>query len=119
MIRYLLIACGGISLLLGIIGIFLPLLPTTPFVLLSAACWAKASPRFHRWLHRHRYFGPMVHTWEQNGAVPRKAKIFAISMMAASCLMMFWQFPQRWWVGAVSSIFCSLVAIWMWRRPES
>lgn len=58
MIRYLLIACGGISLLLGIIGIFLPLLPTTPFVLLSAACWAKASPRFHRWLHRHRYFGP-------------------------------------------------------------
>ncbi|HFC6389623.1 MULTISPECIES: YbaN family protein [Neisseria] len=119
MIRYLLIACGGISLLLGIIGIFLPLLPTTPFVLLSAACWAKASPRFHRWLHRHRYFGPMVHNWEQNGAVPRKAKIFAISMMAASCLMMFWQFPQRWWVGAVSSIFCSLVAIWMWRRPES
>lgn len=65
MIRYLLIACGGISLLLGIIGIFLPLLPTTPFVLLSAACWAKASPRFHRWLHRHRYFGPMVHNWEQ------------------------------------------------------
>lgn len=86
MIRYLLIACGGISLLLGIIGIFLPLLPTTPFVLLSAACWAKASPRFHRWLHRHRYFGPMVHNWEQNGAVPRKAKIFAISMMTASCL---------------------------------
>ncbi|WP_424776180.1 YbaN family protein [Neisseria cinerea] len=119
MIRYLLIICGGLSLLLGIIGIFLPLLPTTPLVLRSASCWAKVSPRFHSWLHRHRYFGPMVHNWEKNRAVPRKAKIFAISMMSASCLFMFWQFPQRWWVGAISSVFCSFVAIWMWRRPES
>ncbi len=51
MVRYLLIFCGTLSLILGIIGIFLPLLPTTPFILLTAACWAKASPRFHNWLY--------------------------------------------------------------------
>ena len=118
MIRYLLIFCGAVSLLLGIIGIFLPLLPTTPFVLLAAACWAKASPRFHRWLHQHRYFGPMVQNWENNGAVPRKAKIFAISMMSLSCIFMFWRFPEKWWIGAASTLGCCCVAVWMWLRPE-
>ena len=82
MVRYLLIFCGALSLVLGIIGIFLPLLPTTPFILLTAACWAKASPRFHNWLYHHRHFGPIIQNWENNGAVPRKAKFFAIGMMA-------------------------------------
>ena len=54
MIRYLLIFCGAVSFLLGIIGIFLPIMPTTPFIILAAACWARASPRFHRWLHQQR-----------------------------------------------------------------
>lgn len=61
---------GAIALLLGILGIFLPILPTTPFVILAAACWARASPRFHRWLHQHRFFGPMVKDWEERRAVP-------------------------------------------------
>ena len=64
-------------------------------------------------------FGPIIQNWENNGAVPRKAKFFAIGMMALSCLFMFWQFPERWWIGAVSSVFCSCVAVWMWLRPEA
>ena len=68
LIRYFFWTCGALSLALGIIGIFLPILPTTPFVLLAAACWAKASPRFHRWLHRHPRFGPMVQNWERTAA---------------------------------------------------
>lgn len=118
MIRYLLIFCGAVSFLLGIIGIFLPIMPTTPFIILTAACWAKASPRFHRWLHQHRYFGPMIQNWENNGAVPRKAKIFAISMMSLSCIFMFWRFPEKWWIGAASTLGCGCVAVWMWLRPE-
>ena len=118
-LRYIFWMCGAFSLALGIMGIFLPILPTTPFVLLTAACWAKASPRFHRWLHQHRYFGPMVQNWERNRSVPRKAKILAISMMTFSCLLMFWQFPERWWIGATSSAFCACVAVWMIRLPEA
>ena len=89
MVRHLLIFCGALSLVLGIIGIFLPFLPTTPFILLTATCWAQASPRFHNWLYHHRYFGPIIQNWENNGAVPRKAKFFAIGMMTFSCLLMF------------------------------
>ena len=119
LIRYFFWACGALSLALGIIGIFLPILPTTPFVLLAAACWAKASPRFHRWLHRHPRFGPMVQNWERNRAVPRRAKYFAFSMMTVSCLFLFWRFPEKWWIGAVSAGFCFCVTVWMWRLPDS
>lgn len=119
MTRYFFWICGACALTLGIIGIFLPVLPTTPFVLLAAACWAKASPRLHRRLREHRYFGPMVQNWERNRAVPRKAKILAVSMMTFSCLFLFWQFSDRWWVGLISSTFCACLAIWMTRLPDA
>lgn len=119
MMRYVFLIFGALALLLGIIGIFLPVLPTTPFVLLAAACWAKASPRFHNWLYHHRFFGPMVQSWEQKRAIPRKAKYFAFTMMTLSCASLFWSFPERWWAGAVSSVFCLGVAVWMWRLPDA
>ncbi|UOO83264.1 YbaN family protein [Uruburuella testudinis] len=119
MMRGLFWLCGALSLGLGIIGIFLPVLPTTPFVILAAACWAKASPRFHRWLHRHRYFGPMVQNWERNRAVPRRAKYLAFSMMTLSCLILLWRFPAQWWIAATAAVFCFSVAVWMWRLPDA
>lgn len=117
--RPLLWLAGAVALALGVIGIFLPVLPTTPFVLLAAACWAKASPRFHRWLHAHHYFGPMVQNWEARRAVPKKAKYLAFSMMTFSCLLLLWRFPAQWWIAAVSALFCFSVAVWMWRLPDA
>ncbi len=110
---------GALALLLGIIGIFLPVLPTTPFVLLAAACWARASPRFHHWLHQHPYFGPMVQNWERNRAVPRKAKYLAFSMMTFSCLLLLYRFPDTIWITASATVFCFSVALWMWRLPDA
>lgn len=110
---------GALSFVLGILGIFLPVLPTTPFILLTAACWARASPRFHRWLHQHRYFGPMVQNWESKRAVPRRAKLLAFSMMTMSCAMLFWRFPQQWGIGAAVSAICLATACWMWRLPDA
>lgn len=68
---------GAAALTLGVIGIFLPLLPTTPLVLLSAACFAKASPRVEAWLLAHRTFGPMISAWRERGAITLRSKIAA------------------------------------------
>ena len=64
-----------ISLALGILGIFLPLLPTTPFLLLTAALYFKGSFRLYNWLLNHRYFGPYIRNYRENKAIPLRAKI--------------------------------------------
>lgn len=109
---------GAVSLALGIIGIFLPVLPTTPFILLTAACWAKASPRFHRRLKAHRTFGSIIHNWETHRAVPRKAKILSAVMMAISVGMVYWRLPNYPWVAVAVGAVCLAVSIWMWRLPD-
>lgn len=78
---YLWITLGLFFLLLGGIGVVLPLLPTTPFVLLAAACFAKSSPRMHGWLLQSELFGPMLRDWETNKCVSRRVKGLALSMM--------------------------------------
>ena len=77
---------GFISLGLGIIGAFLPLLPTTPFVLLSAYLFAKSSEKMHNWIMNHRIFGKLIRDFNENKAIPLHVKIIAISMMWASIL---------------------------------
>ena len=76
---------GWLALLLGVVGIFLPGLPTVPFVLLAAGCWSRSSPRFHRWLGEHPRFGAVVRNWEHRRAVPLKGKVWSSLMMACSC----------------------------------
>lgn len=80
--RPLWILSGLVALALGALGAVLPLLPTTPFILLSAFCFARSSPRLHDWLLTHRIFGPLILNWEREGAISRRAKIAAVSMMA-------------------------------------
>jgi uncharacterized membrane protein YbaN (DUF454 family) len=73
---------GFVFLALALVGVFLPLLPTTPFVLLAAACFAQSSERMHRWILANETFGPMVRDWEQKRCVSCRVKIIAIASMA-------------------------------------
>ena len=106
-----------VSLGIGLIGIFVPGLPTVPFVLLSAFAAARGSERLHAWLLVHRQFGPLIRDWERDGAVSRRAKRLAIGMMALCAVVMFLTAP-RWWMAAIGTTIMGIVAIWLWRRPE-
>lgn len=69
---------GAVSLGLGVAGMFLPVLPTTPFLLLSAWCWMKGSPRLHSWLMSHPKFGPYIKDFQEHKCISRKVKVFSI-----------------------------------------
>lgn len=119
LINGLLWLVGAVALVLGLIGAVLPVMPTTPFILLTAACWGRASPRFHRWLHRHRYFGPMVRNWEERRAIPRRAKYLAWTMMSISSIGLLLRFPERWYVGVAVAAVCLSVGLWMAKLPDA
>jgi uncharacterized membrane protein YbaN (DUF454 family) len=73
---------GFVFLGTAILGVFLPLLPTTPFVLLAAACFARSSEKWHQWMLRNKTFGPMIRDWEQNRCIPCRIKLVAVISMA-------------------------------------
>lgn len=112
---YLALAC--VALALGVIGIVVPGLPTTPFVLLAAWAAARSSETLHAWLRTHRSFGPMVRDWQATGAVSRRAKWVATLTMAACAALMFATAP-RLWMAATGSGVMLVVSIWLWQRPE-
>ena len=87
MFRIILMMLGFLSLFLSFLGIFLPILPTTPFVILAAACFAKSSTKVHQWIHRNKYFGTTVKSWEETRTMSLKAKRISISMLNLSILM--------------------------------
>lgn len=102
MVRWLLWVAGSVSLVLGLIGVVLPGLPTTPFVLLAAACYAKASPRLHGWLLRHRFLGPMVRDWEAHRSLTRRTKTIALLSMVVMVSLSAWGFRHEpWALGAL------------------
>lgn len=79
--RWLLISAGTFFIGLGIIGIFLPLWPTTPFLLLAAACYARSSKRFYNWLLNNRWFGNYIKNYREGKRVPLKVKVLSISFL--------------------------------------
>ena len=81
LLRCCLLTIGWLSVALGVLGIFLPLLPTTPFLLLAAACFMRSSKRFYLWLVEHPRLGPWIRDYLAGEGIPRKAKIYAIGLM--------------------------------------
>lgn len=116
-IRSLWLVAGGLSLLSGVVGIVVPLLPTTPLVLLAAWCFSRGCDRCERWLLAHPRLGPMVRQWRATRAVPGSAKRLAFVMMAVGSIWAWWVLPVPWaWVPAGC---CAVVAVWLWRLPTA
>lgn len=109
---------GGVTALaLGLVGVFLPLLPTTPFVILAAACFAQSSPRLHDWLLRHPLFGPAIRDWRNHRAIPPGAKKAAVAAMAAAfALSLFLRLPV--WVLLAQGAVLLIAGGWIVTRPS-
>lgn len=96
LIRYALLAIGWLSVALGVIGIFLPVLPTTPFLLLAAACFMRSSERFYHWLTSHPKLGPWICDYLDGQGIPLKGKIYAIGLMWLSIGLSCYLVPLFW-----------------------
>ncbi len=116
--RWFFLSLALVSLALGIIGIFLPVLPTVPFILLAAWAAARSSPRLLQWLENHRRFGPAISDWRRGGVVARKSKWLATVLMAASTVIMLLTVGPRWFILLAIAIIASVLA-WLWQRPEA
>lgn len=95
-IRYALLTLGWLSVVLGVLGIFLPVLPTTPFLLLAAACFARSSERFYNWLVNHPKLGPWIRDYLDGNGIPLKGKVYAIGLMWLSISVSCFLVPLFW-----------------------
>lgn len=116
-VRWALLVLALFSLALGVVGIFLPVLPTVPFILLAAWAAARSSPRLSAWLENHPKFGSHIRDWRVAGIVRRRSKWAATIVMSASAVVILLLVPTRW-VAALAIGCMAAVLLWLWRRPE-
>jgi len=116
-VRILWLIAGLFSLVVGIAGMVLPLVPTVPLVLLAAYCFARSSDRLHEWILNHRIFGPMTADWRDNGAISKRGKnaatvsifiVFGISVVLG----------LKPWILILQAVVLTSVLIFIWSRPS-
>lgn len=117
MTRNIWLLSGLLATACGIAGVVLPLVPTTPFLLLAVFCFARSSPRLHDWLVDHPRFGPPIANWREHGGISRRAKIAAVAAMAAT-LMITWIAGFSGMVLAVQTVVLLAVATFILSRPD-
>lgn len=114
--RTILIIIGWLAVVLGTLGVVLPLLPTTPFILLAAWCFARSSPRFHHWLLYRSWFGGYLRHWQKHRAMPPSAKPRAIAVILITFAISLWMVKMMWVRILLLGILTCLL-IFMWRIP--
>ncbi len=116
-LRWLLIFVGIVSLGLGLIGVLLPGLPTTPFVLLAGGCFVRASPTLHSWLLQTRWAGPMLRDWSKHRSLPKRTKQLALATMAITISISLWILQESRHLQVVV-LTAAIVGAWVvWRIP--
>ncbi len=116
-VRVFLVTVGVLFVVIGVIGIFLPILPTTPFMLLAAACFAKSSSRFYNWIMNNKLFGSVIREWREHRSIPRKAKNMGMLLMVITFGTSIVFFVPLFFVQIGLTIFCISMLIFMWRIP--
>jgi hypothetical protein len=117
-VRALFFVAGVLALGLGVLGIFLPVLPTTPLVILAAACFARSYRPFHEWLLGHRLFGPTLREWHEHRSIPRRTKLTAIVMMAVALGASIVLAVEATWLKGLLAAFGLGLGFWMYRLPS-
>ncbi|WP_067863453.1 YbaN family protein [Neptuniibacter marinus] len=117
-IRSIYLIAGCLCVVLGFIGVILPLLPTTPFLLVAAFCFSRSSERLHKTLLNNRYFGKYIRDWEDGGIIPFKIKVLATTMMVLMVIypLFFRSFHLGLKAGVVVTIVIAM--IYIWSRPS-
>ena len=117
-VRGVLVVVGTVSVAAGVAGAFLPVLPTTPFLLLAAACYARASRRFYNALLNNRTFGPTILEWQEHRSMAYRTKITAIVLMALTLTVSIVFFVEPPWLQAALALFGVVLAVYMYRIPS-
>lgn len=118
LLRGLFWIAGSLALLLGLAGLFLPVLPTTPFILLAAACYARASRRLHDRLLAHPAFGPVIREWQAHRSLPYRTKRIAIALMSVSITVSIIVVRQHPWLPWLLAMIGVAAGGWLWRIPS-
>ena len=117
-IRYSLIFIGWLSFVLGMIGLLLPVVPTSPFLILSAACFLRSSPRFYYWLTEHRWFGRYIRYYIEGEGIPRRIKWIILLVLWTTMLTSALVIVRVQWVSVVMISVAVGVSIYIIRHPE-
>ena len=117
-VRAALVLAGSLFVVVGLAGIFLPVLPTTPFLLLAAACYARASRRFYNALLNSRLFGPAILEWHEHRAIAWRTKLTAIALLALTLAVSILFFVENTWLRVALALFGLALAAWLYRIPS-
>jgi len=109
---------GVVSIAIGAIGVILPLLPTTPFLLAAAYCFARSSPKLHDWLLDHPTFGPLISNWDRYGSIDRRSKSIAMIVILVTLGVSF-GIGVPWWALASQVVVLAIVSTFILTRPET
>ncbi len=116
--KAILFTVGILSTGLAILGVILPGLPTTIFLIIAAWCFARSSETFHTWLYTHKTFGPILTNWEKYRVVPVRAKTLMVVLMLTSVSILFYLYQTRVWIPVIVTAILLAVAMYVLRCPS-